>query len=68
MAQEQISNPIYHADRIKGMLSNTINHIREDEQRVNDLQAKALFETTAEVLSGLVKAYNDYEQREPAWK
>jgi hypothetical protein len=46
----------------------TINHIREDEQRVNDPQAKALFETTAEVLSGLVKAYNDYEQRKPAWK
>ena len=68
MGQEQTSDPMYHANRIKGMLSDTLNHIREDEKRVNDLQAKALFETTAEVLGGLVKAYNDYEQRKPAWK
>lgn len=32
-------------------------------------KAQALFETTAEVLNGLVKAFNDFERKnEPAWK
>ncbi|HET7035170.1 MAG TPA: hypothetical protein VFI42_05750 [Thermomicrobiaceae bacterium] len=68
MPSEQTSNPQVHAEHIRGMLNDTIRHIRADEQRVNDVQAKALFETTAEVLGGLVKAYDDYEQRRPAWR
>jgi len=37
--------------------------------KVNDPKAQALFESSAEVLTGLKKAFTDYEQQnEPAWK
>jgi hypothetical protein len=37
--------------------------------KISDPKAQALFETTAEVLNGLVKAFDDYEQKnEAAWK
>jgi hypothetical protein len=36
---------------------------------MSDPKAQALFETTAEVLKGLLKAFDDFEQKsEPAWK
>ena len=42
---------------------------REDISKVNDPKAQALFETTAEVVSGLRKAYEDFEQKnEEAWR
>jgi hypothetical protein len=46
-----------------------IDHLREDVTKVNDPAAKALFETSAEVLIGLEKAFSDYESKtEPAWR
>ena len=46
-----------------------MDHAREDVTKVNEPRAEALFETTAEVLSGLVTAYEHFEQRsEPAWR
>jgi hypothetical protein len=51
------------------MLTDVIEHAREDVSKVRDPKAEALFETTAEVLVGLRKAYEDFEQRnEEAWK
>jgi hypothetical protein len=51
------------------MLQGTVDHAREDVQKVEDPKARALFETTAEVLDGLLKAYDHYERRsEPAWR
>jgi len=35
---------------------------------VNDPQAKALFETSAEVLLGLKKAFTDFEEKKEAWE
>jgi hypothetical protein len=53
----------------KQMLNDTATHAREDVRKVSDAKAQALFETTAEVLKGLVKAYDDFEQKqEEAWK
>jgi hypothetical protein len=50
-------------------LTDVIDHAREDVGKINDAKAQALFETTAEVLIGLRKAYEDFEQRnEEAWK
>jgi hypothetical protein len=44
------------------------HHTQKLKQMLNDT-AQALFETTAEVLKGLVKAFEDFEQkREEAWK
>ena len=46
-----------------------IEHLREDVGKVAEPKAQALFETSAEVLSGLVKAFNDYEKKsEAAWR
>jgi len=51
------------------MLTDVINHAREDVSKINDPKAQALFETTAEILTGLRKAYEDFEQKsEEAWK
>ena len=46
-----------------------IDHLREDVGKVTEPKAQALFETSAEVLTGLVKAFDDYEKKsEEAWR
>ncbi|HEX7124252.1 MAG TPA: hypothetical protein VF406_00565 [Thermodesulfobacteriota bacterium] len=63
------SDPRHHAADIKARLSETVRHVREGVDRVEDPKAQALFETTAEVLNGLVAAYDHYEGRtEKAWR
>jgi hypothetical protein len=62
-------DPRHHVEKMKDQLQKTIAHLREDVTKVDDPQFKALFETSAEVLGGLVKAFNDYERRsEAAWR
>jgi len=43
------------------MLSEVMTHAREDVQKVKDPKAQAVFEVTAEVLHGLITAYEHYE-------
>lgn len=62
------SEPRHHAANIKQMLMDVSTHIQKDLGEVDDLQAKALFETTRETLNGLIKAFDDYENRAPAWR
>jgi hypothetical protein len=63
------TDPRHHTAKLKGMLTQAVNHAREDVGKVTDPKAQALFETTAEVLLGLRKAYEDFEQgNEPAWR
>ena len=63
------SNPKDHTANIKKEFKMLIEHLREDVTKVDDPAAKALFETSAEVLIGLEKAFSDYETKnEPAWK
>jgi hypothetical protein len=63
------SDPRHHTLKLKQMLNDTATHAREDVSKVSDPKAQALFETSAEVLKGLVKAFDDFEQkREGAWK
>jgi hypothetical protein len=46
-----------------------IEHLRGDAGKVTEPKAQALFETSAEVLIGLVKAFDDYEKKtEAAWR
>ena len=67
--QYEESDPRHHTAKLKQMLTDIINHAREDVDKIRDPKAAALFETTAEVLIGLRKAYEDYEQKnEQAWK
>ena len=63
------SHPKHHTAKIKGWLQDLIDHLREDVREVDDPQAQALFETSAEVLGGLKKAYEHYEAKnEAAWR
>jgi hypothetical protein len=63
------NSPIRHTQKIKARMGQLIEHLREDVGKITEPKAQALFETSAEVLSGLVKAFNDYEKRsEAAWR
>ena len=63
------NDPRHHTEKLKQMLTETMEHARKDVAKVDDPKAQALFETTAEVLGGLKKAYEHFEQRsEGAWK
>ncbi len=63
------TDPRYHTLKIKSMLGDVVQHTREDISKVNEPKAQALFETTAEVLIGLQKAFSDYEEgSELAWR
>jgi hypothetical protein len=62
-------DPRHHTLKLKQMLNDTADHARRDVSKVQDPNAQALFETTAEVLKGLVVAFDDFEQkRGEAWK
>ncbi|MGA9462221.1 MAG: hypothetical protein WBV28_05480 [Terracidiphilus sp.] len=53
----------------KETLTALIDQVRSNVARVDDPKAKALFETTAEVLMGLRRAYHDFGQKsEEVWK
>jgi len=63
------NDPRHHTLKLKQMLNDTATHAREDVSKISDPKAQALFETTAEVLKELVKAFEDFEQRsESVWK
>jgi hypothetical protein len=63
------SDPRHHTAKIKQMLTELMEHARKDVGKISDPKAQALFETTAEVLGGLKKAYEHFEQgTEGAWK
>jgi len=50
-------------------LDTLANQVRAEIANVREPKAQALLETTAEVLLGLKKAYEDYAQgREKAWQ
>ena len=43
------------------MLNAVIKRCRDDIEKVSEPKAQAIFETTAEVLTGLMTAYDHYE-------
>ena len=63
------NNPVQHTQKIKTQMGKLIEHLRRDVGEVTEPKAQALFETSAEVLTGLVKAFDDYEEKsEAAWR
>jgi hypothetical protein len=59
----------HHTQKMRQRLTETVAHLREDIEKVDEPQLKAMFETSAEVLLGLSKAFSDYERRtESAWR
>jgi TATA-binding protein-associated factor Taf7 len=62
-------DPKHHTQMMRQRLQETIDHMRKDIEKVDEPQLKAMFETSAEVLAGLVKAFSDYEKKnESAWR
>jgi len=57
----ETSDPKAHAANIERMLTEVIEHVRSDVDRVDDAKAQVLFETSAEVLIGLRTAYQHYQ-------
>jgi ferric iron reductase protein FhuF len=69
MASAPDKNPQHHTQNMKRRLQETVTHLREAIQKVDEPQLKAMFETSAEVLNGLMKAFSDYEKKnEAAWR
>lgn len=55
------SDPRRHTMQVRTWLTQMTEHLHEDVQKVEDPSFKTLFETTAEVLTGLEKAFARYE-------
>ena len=51
----------YHVVKVRGMLNAVMRHCREDVEKVAEPKAQALFESTAELLDGLINRYSRYE-------
>jgi hypothetical protein len=63
------NEPQAHTKNIRGEFRALIQHLRDDVKRVDEPQARALFETAAEVITGLDTAFQHYEEKsEQAWK
>jgi hypothetical protein len=61
-------DPMVHTALVADKLGELIEHLRGDIDKVSEPRAQALFETAAEVLSGLRTAFIHYsEQKEKAW-
>ena len=41
------SDPLHHTQKMKRRLADTVTHLREDIEKVDDPQLKAMFETSA---------------------
>ena len=68
-AKTNQNDPIHHTRKMSKRLQETIEHLRKDVEQVSEPQFKAMFETAAEVLGGLVTAFKHYEQgTESAWR
>jgi hypothetical protein len=69
MVSSADSDPKHHTQKMRQRLEETRTHLRQDIEKVDKPQFKAMFETSAEVLGGLIKAFQDYERKnESAWR
>jgi hypothetical protein len=62
MENKMTNNPLEHTANVKKEFSMLIDHLRRDVELMDDEKAKMLFEVSAEVISGLQKSFEDYEQ------
>ena len=64
-----LRDPRLRVQHVRIRLRDAIQHLRADSGDVDDPQLRAIFETSAEVLSALVATLDHYEERsEPAWQ
>jgi pyruvate/2-oxoacid:ferredoxin oxidoreductase beta subunit len=63
------NEPQAHTQNIRGEFRELIQHLRDDVKRVDEPKARALFETAAEVITGLDTAFQHYDEKsDDAWK
>ena len=56
-------DPVHHTQKVQKRLSEISAHMRQDIEKVDDPQMQVMFETAAEVLDGLVRTFQHYEDR-----
>jgi len=56
VASEDNRVPRHHTQKMQTRLQEIIDHLRKDIEEVDEPQLKAMFETSAEVLTGLKRA------------
>jgi hypothetical protein len=62
-------DPRAHTANVRKEFRTLIDHLRGDIDKVSEPKAQALFETTAEVITGLDTAFKHYEEKsEKAWE
>lgn len=62
-------HPRDHVANARGRIEELKAHLRDDIERCGEPQLRAMFETSAEVLGGLAKAFADFEEKnETAWQ
>ena len=66
---EHSPDPAVHCAHIQEQLTQLLEHLKHDIERVSEPRFQALAETTAEVLAGLNTAYAHYLiHSETAWR
>jgi len=60
------SDTFYHTQKLKGEMGELIDHLQVEADCVSEQKAAAMFVTAAEVLKGLMKAFDDYETKNEA--
>jgi hypothetical protein len=62
-------DPRAHTANVRKEFRELIDHLRDDIDRMDDPKGQALFETAAEVITGLDTAFKHFEQKsEKAWE
>ena len=62
-------DPRAHTANVRKEFRELVDHLRADINKIDEPKARALFETAAEVISGLDTAFKHYEEKsENAWK
>jgi hypothetical protein len=62
-------DPRAHTANVRREFRELIYHLLSDLSKIDEPKAQALFETTAEVISGLDTAFKHYEEKsEKAWE
>ncbi len=62
-------NPIHHTRKMRERMDELAAHLRSDVEKVDEPKFRAMFETAAEVMGGLAKAFDDYARKnEAAWR
>ena len=65
-----VANDAQHlTEKMRHAFAGLQNQLRDDVDKVDEPQLKALFEESAEVMGALAKTFEDYQRKsEPAWR